>query len=225
MLEPNGPLPPEIYWRRRALAIGILVVALALVIWLVLTVTRGGDSPGTTQAAATSSASATSKPAGTSSPPPPTTGESSAKPSGSTTAAASASQVAAGTCPDQSLAVKVTVEQPTYKTGENPVFGIVITNISSTACSRDVGSGLQQVSVTTLDGQRRLWSSTDCYPDGAPDVRTLNRGEQAAFMVTWSGSTSQPNCAGDRVQVPPGAYAVVAQLGSLRSAAEPFNIA
>lgn len=226
MLEPNGPLPPEIYWRRRALAVGVLVVALALVIWLVLTVTRGGDSPGTTKAAATSSASATNKPAGaSSSPPPPTTGEASAKPSGTTAAAASNSQVAAGICPDQSLAVKVTVEQPTYKTGENPVFGIVITNISSTACSRDVGSGLQQVSVTSLDGQRRLWSSTDCYPDGAPDVRTLNRGEQAAFMVTWSGSTSQPNCAGDRVQVPPGAYAVVAQLGSLRSAAEPFNIA
>ncbi len=225
MLEPNGPLPPEIYWRRRALAIGVLVVALALVIWLVLTVTRGGDSPGTTKAAATSSVSATSKPAGASSTPPATT-ESSAKPSGTTTAAAaSAGQVVAGTCPDQSLAVKVTVEHPTYKTGENPVFGIVITNISSTVCSRDVGSGLQQVSVTTLDGQRRLWSSTDCYPDGAPDVRTLNRGEQAAFMVTWSGSTSQPNCAGDRVQVPPGAYAVVAQLGSLRSAAEPFNIA
>ncbi|MGY4100254.1 hypothetical protein ACW2Q0_11975 [Nocardia sp. R16R-3T] len=224
MLEPNGPLPPEIYWRRRVLAIGILVVALALVIWLVLTVTRSGDSPGTTKAAATSSTSATNKPAGATSTPP-STAESNAKPSGTTTAAASASQVAAGTCPDQSLAVKVTVEQPTYKTGENPVFGVVITNISSTACSRDVGSGLQQVSVTTLDGQRRLWSSTDCYPDGAPDVRTLNRGEQAAFMVTWSGSTSQPGCAGDRVQVPPGAYAVVAQLGSLRSAAEPFNIA
>ncbi|MEV5840286.1 hypothetical protein [Nocardia sp. NPDC052112] len=226
MLEPTGPLPPEIYWRRRALAIGLLVVALALVIWLVLTVTRGGDSPGTTKAAETSSAPATNKPAGaSSSTPPPTTGEAGAKPSGTTAAAASGTQVAAGTCPDQSLAVKVTVEQPTYKTGETPVFGIVITNISSTACSRDVGSGLQQVSVTTLDGQRRLWSSTDCYPDGAPDVRTLNRGEQAAFMVTWSGSTSQPNCAGDRVQVPPGAYAVVAQLGSLRSAAEPFNIA
>ncbi|MEU0505185.1 hypothetical protein [Nocardia sp. NPDC005998] len=226
MLEPNGPLPPEIYWRRRAFAIGILVVALALVIWLVLTVTRGGDSPGTTKAAATSTSSATSKPAGASSTPPPTTAESSAKPSGTITAAAPASSpVAAGACPDQSLAVKVTVEQPTYKTGETPVFGIVITNISSSACSRDVGSGLQQVSVTTLDGQRRLWSSTDCYPDGAPDVRTLNRGEQAAFMVTWSGSTSQPNCAGDRVQVPPGAYAVIAQLGSLRSAAEPFNIA
>ncbi|WP_330228113.1 hypothetical protein OHA40_18120 [Nocardia sp. NBC_00508] len=216
MLEPNGPLPPEIYWRRRAFAIGILVVALALVMWVVLAVVRGGDSPGDTKSAASSSVVA--KPA-ESAP---------AKPSGAGDSGApkpSTSLVAAGPCPDQSLAIKVTVEQPTYKSGEQPVFGIVITNISSVACTRDTGSGLQQVSVHTLDGQRRLWSSTDCYPDGQPDVRTMNRGEQAAFTVTWSGSTSQPNCAGERVQVPPGAYNVVAQLGSVRSAAEPFNIA
>ncbi|WP_327111911.1 hypothetical protein OHB12_27135 [Nocardia sp. NBC_01730] len=224
MLEPNGPLPPEIYWRRRAFAIGILVVALALMIWLVLAVVRGGDSPGDAKAAATSSSvekpavAPTAKPAGT--------GESGAPKSPSGSAAATPSGVsAAGQCQDQSLAIKVTVEQPTYKTGEQPVFGIVITNISSVPCTRDMGSGLQQVSVYTLDGQRRLWSSTDCYPDGQPDIRTLNRGEQAAFTVTWSGSTSQPSCAGERVQVPSGAYSVVAQLGSVRSAAEPFNIA
>jgi hypothetical protein len=225
VLEPNGPLPPEIYWRRRVLAIGILVVALALVIWLVVMIARGGNSPGDTNAAASSSSSAP-KPVVASSAKPSTSAESSApKPSGSAAATPSGTSVAQGQCPDQSLAVRVTVEQPTYRTGEQPVFGIVITNISSAACSRDVGSGLQQVSVLTLDGQRRLWSSTDCYPDGQPDVRTLNRGEQAAFTVTWSGSTSQPNCAGDRVPVPPGAYAVVAQLGSVRSSIEPFNIA
>jgi hypothetical protein len=224
VLEPNGPLPPEIYWRRRAFAIGILVVALALMIWLVLAVVRGGDSPGDATAAATSTS--VDKPADASTVKPAGTSESGApkSPSGGAAATPSGAPVA-GQCPDQSLAVKVTVEQPTYKTGEQPVFGIVITNISSVACARDMGSGLQQVSVYTLDGQRRLWSSTDCYPDGQPDVRTLNRGEQAAFTVTWSGSTSQPNCAGERVQVPPGAYNVVAQLGSVRSAAEPFNIA
>ncbi|MFG1797015.1 hypothetical protein [Nocardia sp. NPDC049149] len=230
MLEPNGPLPPEIYWRRRALAIGALVVALALVIWLVLTVSRGGNSPGDSKpVAAGSSTSApskaadgsTAKPAGTGeseAPKSSTSGSATATPSGTTTAAA-------GQCPDQSLAVKVTIEQPTYKVGEQPVFWIVITNISQAACARDMGSGLQQVSVWTLDGQRRLWSSADCYPDGQPDVRTLNRGEQASFTVTWSGSTSQPNCAGDRVQVPPGAYSVVAQMGSVRSSIEPFNLA
>ncbi|MGV9819400.1 hypothetical protein [Nocardia xishanensis] len=219
MLEPTGPLPPEIYWRRRVFAIGILVVALALVIWLVVMAVRGGGSSGDANAVASSSTSSVKKPGD------PAKSSAADAPKSSGSPVPSALPAAAAQCPDQSLAVKVTVEQPTYKAGEQPVFGIVITNISSVTCSRDVGSGLQQISVYTLDGSRRLWSSTDCYPDGQPDVRNMNRGEQAAFQVTWSGSTSQPNCAGERVPVPPGAYSVVAQLGSVRSAAEPFNIA
>lgn len=224
MLEPNGPLPPEIYWRRRLLAIGAIVVALALVLWLAFALLRGGgdDSSG---AKGDASTAASNKAAGSSSgAPESTSGSSSASASANSTA--NAGPAAQGKqCPDQSLAVKVTVGQPTYKTGEQPVFGIVITNISSTACERDMGSGLQQISVQSLDGQRRMWASTDCYPDGTPDVRTLNPGQQAAFTVTWSGSSSQPNCAGERVPVPPGPYTVVAQLGSVRSSPEPFNIA
>ncbi|WP_280399930.1 hypothetical protein [Nocardia carnea] len=218
MLEPTGPLPPEIYWRRRVFAIGALIVALAVVIWLVVTVSRGGDSPGTA-AAATSSATGTET-AASSAPAPTTTTGASTTASGTTPAPA-----ASGQCADQSLAIKVSVAQPTYRVGEEPVFGIVITNISGEPCTRDMGSGLQRVSVHTLDGGRQLWASTDCYPDGEPDVRTLDRGEQAAFTVTWTGTTSQPECAGERVPVPTGAYNVTAQLGSVRSAPEPFNIA
>lgn len=217
MLEPNGPLPPEIYWRRRLLAVGALIVALALVIWLALMLLRGGgDDKGPKAAAATST---------------------SAKAAGSTTADPSGSKVpASGTvnstaggvpapCPDQSLAVKVTAGQPTYKAGDQPVFTIVVTNISTAACSRDMGSGLQQVWVQSLDGQRKLWSNTDCDQGGPADPRTLNGGQQAAFTLTWSGTTSQPGCAGDRVPVPAGGYAVVAQFGSVRSTPETFNIA
>lgn len=227
MLEPNGPLPPEIYWRRRAIAIGAIAVALLLVLWVAVALIRGGGDDHKSDAKATASAAAgsTNKAAGASSSAP---DPGAPKPfaSGSAPVSGSAAPVAAaGQCPDQSLAVKVNVGQPTYKTTEQPVFGIVITNISSAACERDMGSGLQLVSVQSLDGQRRLWSSTDCYPDGTPDMRTLNPGQQAAFTVTWSGSTSQPGCAGERVPVPTGPYTVVAQLGSVRSAPEPFNIA
>ncbi|WP_067698602.1 DUF4232 domain-containing protein [Nocardia jejuensis] len=222
MLEPNGPLPPEIYWRRRALAIGAIVVALAIVLWVGFALLRGGGDDPKADAKGATSTSATTKPSGSSSGAP-DSASASAKPSASGGSAAPAA--AQGQCPDQSLAVKVNVGQPTYKTGEQPVFGIVITNISSSTCERDMGSGLQLVSVQSLDGQRRLWSSTDCYPDGTPDVRALNPGQQAAFTVTWSGATSQPQCAGDRVAVPAGPYTVVAQLGSVRSAPEPFNIA
>lgn len=221
MLEPNGPLPPEIYWRRRAIAIGAVVVALALVIWVGFALLRGGgDDDNKAEGKATTSApGSTNKSAGSSSPAPETS-----KPAAGASGTA-APAAAAGQCPDQSLAVKVTVGQPTYKGSEQPVFGIVITNISSGACERDMGSGLQLVSVQSLDGQRRLWSSTDCYPDGTPDMRTLAPGQQAAFTVTWSAQTSQPGCAGERVPVPAGPYTVVAQLGSVRSAPEPFNIA
>ncbi|WP_040833033.1 lipase chaperone [Nocardia brevicatena] len=232
MLEPTGPLPPEIYWRRRVFAIGILVVVLALVIWLVVAISRGGDTSGETPAAAASS-TGTEKPTVTSArSPAPSTAPSKteaagsrepSKPSG--TAPSGDAPIAEGQCPDQSLAVKVTVEQPTYRVGEQPVFGVVITNISSGACTRDMGSGLQRVAVYSLDGKEQLWASTDCYPDGEPDVRTLDHGEQAAFTVTWSGSTSQPGCEGDRLPVPAGAYHVVAQLGTVRSAPEPFNLA
>ncbi|WP_040788168.1 hypothetical protein [Nocardia paucivorans] len=231
MLEPTGPLPPEIYWRRRVFAIGILVVVLALLIWLVIAISRGGGTAGETPVAATSSTepekpTVTSARATTSSAAASKTGATgSREPSRPPSTTADDTPIAAGQCPDQSLAVKVTVEQPTYRLGEQPVFGVVITNISSGTCTRDMGSGLQRVAVYSLDGKEQLWSSTDCYPDGDPDVRTLDRGEQAAFTVTWSGSTSQPGCEGDRLPVPAGSYHVIAQLGSVRSAPEPFNIA
>lgn len=197
------------------------MVVLALLIWLVLMVARGGDSSGGAQVAT----STTAAPAGDGKVEPSTGAAASSSAGASEPSASVEAQAAQSQCPDQSLAVKVTVAQPTYQVGEKPVFGIVITNISAEPCARDFGSAAQQISVQTLDGSRRLWASTDCYPEGKPDIRTLDRGEQAAFQVTWSGSTSQPECAGERVPVPAGAYTVVAQLGAVRSAAEPFNIA
>lgn len=221
MLEPNGPLSPEIYWRRRALAIGVIIVALAIVIWLVTMVARGGDSSGADKAAATTTTSAESSASETSSTP----SSASATPgSGAPTTTSAADQPAAQPCQDQSLALKVTVGQPTYKVGDQPAFGTVITNISSAACSRDLGAGPQFL-VYTLDGQRRLWASNDCNQDDPAEMKTLKAGEQLSYKGTWFGTTSQPQCAGDRLQVPAGAYMVVAQLGAVRSAAEPFNLA
>ncbi|ATL65353.1 hypothetical protein [Nocardia terpenica] len=222
MLEPTGPLPPEIYWRRRLLAIAALVVALALVVWLAFVLLRGGGGKSDAKAAATTSSSVTGKAGASGSSVPASASSGAPQPSGSVNATANGTPPQ---CPDQSIAVKVAVAQPTYKSGEQPVFNIVITNIGTAPCSRDMGSGLQQVAVQSLDGQRRLWSSTDCDQGGPADVRSLNGGQQAAFQLTWSGTTSQPNCAGDRVPVPPGAYAVVAQFGTVRSTPEPFNIA
>jgi hypothetical protein len=228
VLEPTGPLPPEIYWRRRLVALGGLVVLLALVIWMIASLGGGGSSkpaPASTTASAVASSTDTSSAD--------TDGSQSTTSAVAATSAASSGLVIPppaampappGQCPDQSLAVKATVEQPTYRAGQEPVFQVVITNISTQPCQRDLTS-MQQVLVYSLDGNTRLWSNTDCYPPAAGQLQNLNPGQQVAFRVTWAGSTSQPQCAGERVPVAPGAYVVFAQLGAIRSAAEPFNIA
>lgn len=243
MLEPNGPLPPEIYWRRRALAIGVGVVVVALLVWLLSSLGGGGDDPETgaaaatsslTSAPATSSAKSDDKSEGGGSGGSGDSSGSSESSSGSetssgesSTSSTNAEPVPAGQCPDQSLAIKATGEKPNYAPGEEPTFTTVITNIGTTPCERDLGSGLQQVLVYTLDGNQRLWSNIDCFPQGEPDLRTLAPGEQAVFSVKWSAKTSAPDCLDQpepqRDPIGPGAYTVVGQLGQLRSAPEPFN--
>ena len=247
-MEPNGPLPPQIYWRRRALAIGAAVIALVLLIWAISALVGGGDDPAEADAAAvtsslTSEVSFTPNPSGSNSSggnggggnggggtgDSGSNGSATSAAATSTTSATSAAPVPAGQCADSSLAVKATADKPTFAGGEEPTFTIVITNIGSAACDRDLAGGLQQVLVYSIDGKNRLWSNVDCYPQPAPDVRNLEPGEQAAFKVAWSATTSTPDCATSqnpqRNPVGPGAYTVVGQLGALRSGAEPFNIA
>ncbi|MDT7764891.1 MAG: hypothetical protein QOC63_4311, partial [Mycobacterium sp.] len=51
-LEPRGPLPPEIYWRRRGLAVGIAVVVIAIVVAIIVAVLSGSAGANTSNAAA-----------------------------------------------------------------------------------------------------------------------------------------------------------------------------
>lgn len=221
MLEPNGPLPPEIYWRRRAVAVGAIVVVVVLIVWIISSLT-GGESSDSADAAQTSDITTTAAPSSSEDRP----SESAASSATSTSASATSTSGAASTqCSDQSLAIKATPDQPQYKIGDEPSFTVAITNIGTTKCERNLGSGLQQALVYTLDGNKRLWSNIDCYPDAEPAVQVLEPGGQARFTVKWSGKTSDPGCNTTRNQVPPGAYTLVAQLGELRSAPEPFNFA
>jgi hypothetical protein len=44
----------------------------------------------------------------------------------------------------------------------------------------------------------------------------MQPGESLQYNIKWSGTTSQPGCAGDRLTVPPGKYTIVASIGSLK---------
>ncbi|MEZ5210392.1 hypothetical protein [Gordonia sp. (in: high G+C Gram-positive bacteria)] len=239
MIEPQGPLPPEVYWRRRLLAIAVGVVAIAVVVGLIVWAGSGGSGDNkAANTAATSSATGTTPvapaPAGDSSAAPkPGDGQ---QPESTPVAPPSSSDPAAGAqtpptdgqgtvpCSDQAISVVLYTDKPTYTKGDQPVFTIVVTNAGLAACSRDVGKASQNVVVRSLDGTRTLWTAQDCAPDKTVNEQVLAPGQQVTDTLTWSGTTSNPGCNKPRVAIPVGAYQAIAKIGAKESAPITFNV-
>ncbi|QTI68741.1 hypothetical protein [Gordonia polyisoprenivorans] len=247
MIEPQGPLPPEIYWRRRIVAGGVLVAVLALVVGLVVWAQSGGGDDtsntaskatpsSTTPSTATTNASVDPSQApsgggtggGGGGAPADSSANPSAPPSGSAAVPAPGGNPAAADanmplCPDNSIAVVLYTDKPTYTTGSQPVFTIVVTNAGLSACARDVGKAAQNVIVRTLDGTRTLWTASDCSQINTANNQVLQPQQQVKDTITWSGTTSNPGCDKPRTPVPAGSYQAIGKLGEKESAPITFN--
>ena len=230
-LEPQGPLPPEIYWRRRGLAVGIAVVVLAIVVAIIVAVLSGSAGANTNNGAAKKpAAGAPQSPPGAGpevkTPVEPPAGQNSDQPAETPTAAVQPPPVLkeGDDCPDSTLAVKGLTNAPQYVIGDQPKFVMVVTNIGLVACKRDVGAAVLAAYVYSLDN-KRLWSNLDCAPSNETLAKTFAPGEQVTTAVTWTGMGSAPHCPLPRPAIGPGTYNLVVQLGNLRSAAVPFILA
>jgi len=229
VLHPVGPLPASVYWRRRAAALAAVVAAL-LAGWFAL---GGGDSSPKTAAAVGSPTPSGGLPSSLAATPPAgdrggsgDTGGSAGEPATSITAAGTTSAPPPGPpqpCADGALQLRVLPERPAYEVSQQPVIDLVVRNVSAVACVRDLGAAYQEVLL--YDGlNRRLWSSNDCYPGGTKDPQVLGPGDSASFSVTWSGLSSRPRCAGERVRVGPGSYSLLGRLGTLVSKRAPIRL-
>ncbi len=224
-LEPRGPLPSQIYWRRRGLAIGIAALVLAIVIGVAFAVFGGGsDSKSSVKTAASQSQNPQPENKTPVVAPPPS--ESAPPPTPTPTEAVAPPPVLkeGDDCPDSTLAVKGITNAPQYVIGDQPKFTMVVTNIGLVACKRDVGAAVLAAYVYSLDN-KRLWSNLDCAPSNETLVKTFNPGEQVTTEVTWTGMGSAPQCPLPRQPIGPGTYNLVVQLGNLRSASVPFILA
>jgi hypothetical protein len=228
-LEPHGPLPSQIYWRRRGLALAIAVVVIGIVVAVVFTVLSGNAGADNKNASKPVNAPAAASQAPdplpevkspiTPLPPPPVQNP-------TATAAVMPPPVLkdGDDCPDSTLAVKGITSQPQFLVGDQPKFTMVVTNIGLVACQRDVGAAVLAAYVYSLDNQR-LWSNLDCAPSNETLVKKFSPGEQVTTEVTWTGMGSAPQCPLPRQPIGPGTYNLVVQLGNLRSAPVPFIIA
>ena len=225
-LEPRGPLPPEIYWRRRGLAVGVAVVVVAIVVAIIVAVMSGSAGANTSDAAKKSTQAGQGAPGSNpevKTPVEPPAGQNTDQPAETPTAAVQPPPVLkeGDDCPDSTLAVKGLTNAPQYAIGDQPKFVMVVTNIGLVACKRDVGAAVLAAYVYSLDN-KRLWSNLDCAPSNETLVKTFAPGEQVTTSVTWTGMGSAPHCPLPRPAIGPGTYNLVVQLGNLRSLAVPF---
>lgn len=252
MFRPVGPLSPSVYWRRRLL-VAVLLVAVVLLLRALFggggpdndghdgvalpsespvptrtplaTIT---PSPGTGGPPASGQTSHAAEPAGDGG----TGGAGSGSGTGSAGSVGSTGGSGTGgagtpaTCADAALRLTVVTDRADYPPGAKPVIRLALTNTASTPCRRDVGAAQQEAIVYAgrTPGQHQFWSSNDCDPGGDPDVRVLGPGDTLRFSVTWPAVSSAPDCAGTERAAGPGAYTVVARVGSLRSDPVTFTL-
>jgi hypothetical protein len=230
-LEPRGPLPTEIYWRRRGLAIGIAVVVIGIAVAIVIAFVShsagakpaNAGKPSPAQSHPDSPAPQAPPPGGQDPNPPaaPAQGQNPETPT--PTAAVQPPPVLkeGDDCPDSTLAVKGLSNAPQYFIGDQPKFTMVVTNIGLVSCKRDVGAAVLAAYVYSLDN-KRLWSNLDCAPSNETLIKAFTPGEQVTTAVTWTGMGSAPHCPLPRPAIGPGTYNLVVQLGNLRSQPVPF---
>lgn len=200
--RPVGPLPAPVYWRRRAVVLVALLLALWL-LWRLLTGVLGGDDTLEPQARATPSASPTASTAASATPTP--------TPSATPEA-----------CADDVLEVQATAETADVPPGARTPFTLSVRNTGTAPCVRALGQGAVELVVTS--GDDRVWSSDDCAPGGTVEQVVLAPGEASTARATWSGTRSAPGCPRDQPVAPAGTYRVTARVGELRVPGMVFRV-
>jgi hypothetical protein len=213
-----GPLPPAVYWRRRALVLGAIVLALFLVAQACMAASasseRGGTPP-TTQPPAQTSQPPTRPPTLTPTPPPtqlPTQSPTAPPATGQPTTQPPSEDI----CTDEEMRITAVSDLTEFRAGQSVQFTIRIRNGGDRNCERDIGGSQRELLLRRGSGADTVWSSRDCDPPTGVEVLPLQPGFEREHWTVWNGRASN-RCdggdpAGDRVA--PGAYELVARLGT-----------
>jgi hypothetical protein len=221
MFHPVGSQPPSVYWRRRIILLGSVVLLIVLVVLTVNAMNSGtGGSANAGGSSPTASSSAfTPTPSTVSSKPstPTKTSASSTKSSARSTSAAPPARCVAG-----NLQVRAVSAKPTYRVGDTPTLQLQVTNTGPRACVQDLAD--KQVELRVYNGESRVWGSHDCKIVAGTSDRTLTPQVSVLVSIKWSGLTSQKGCKGTRQRVGAGTYTLYALLSGRQGHASQFSI-
>jgi hypothetical protein len=235
-----GPLPAAVYWRRRAVVFGALLLGV-----IVLFVSCSGGDDGKKRGTGASTPAPVSAPAsatpddepsfvdpapgaGNPSLPDPEDLQSDGVPAGTDveddpdgtnggTNGGTNTNVnvpADGSCTDAEISVTPIPAGTTVRRGVPLEIRLKIKNVSARTCSRDVGADLQELYIET--GAQKIWSSDTCSNAKGSDIRQFPPSGEREYKVTWNGRQSNRCSAGLAAGTAPpaGQYQIRARLGA-----------
>lgn len=231
-----GPLPPAVYWRRRGVVLGALLLGV-----IVLFVScSGGDDPKKGQNASKTQyptpAPATSTPdeqpsftdgqpnGGPSLPEPGDLTASSGNGQGNNATGTgtgtgqdgnvSVTTPTGNTCTDAEMSITPVPAATTVKRGAKLDLRLKIKNIGTRTCSRDLGAAAQELYID--QGAQKIWSSDTCGNGTGSDVKAMSPGVEYEYRITWNGHTTSKCQAGLAAGPIPnaGAYEIRARLST-----------
>jgi hypothetical protein len=219
MFQPVGSQPPSVYWRRRLFLLAAIGAVLVLLILTVKIATSdGSEAPraaGHTTPVARTTHSTGSAPSTRHS----SSGSASSSPASSSSKSSSA---APQPCAAKDLDVVAVTSKPDYTVGEQPVLELQVTNTGAQPCVQDLADS--QIELKVYNGESRVWGSHDCLIQPGTNLRTLEVDTAVRVAITWSGLSSQPECAGTRQRVGAGTYTLYALLSGKTGKAAQFTM-
>jgi hypothetical protein len=231
VLHPVGPLPAAVYWRRRALLLGLVLAVLVGGGWLTVAAATGRADDAPVAAGATGTAGSSAGTPSLEQVVPSLAAVQMPTPAPKPTPAPATTPVPApapvlvdgGPCTDDMISVAVRPSEPSVAVGSKPTLVLVVTNTSPVSCTRALDKGLQEIVLLDAGGSR-VWGSNDCFPEASSDTRTLAAGQAVEFPITWGGRTSEPTCTAPRVTPPRGTYVLRGRLDTKLSADAAFTL-
>lgn len=227
-----GPLPSAVYWRRRAVVLGAVLLFVIVVVYS-CTGPPGDPTASPDKKPSTSTSPTSSLLTPETSTPLPTNGNptddapidgSPAGPAvtGEPPAVPAPPPAVDGACTDAEILVTPVALPNRVVRGATVELRLQIKNISQRTCSRDVGADPQELFIKL--GAEKIWSSDTCGTTKGQDVRSFTPGFVREYTVAWNGKDSSKCAGGVAAGDPPaaGEYQLFGRLGTKLS--EPVKL-
>lgn len=112
---------------------------------------------------------------------------------------------------------------PTYSSGQDPTFSVILKNTGTGNCLVDVSGKGVVVTVTPVGSSSAVWTSAACASSGS-DTRALGPGDGYTGTVPWRRVKAVGSCPSAPQAVDAGAYTVTAAASGVNGASVQFTL-